>query len=163
MTKRVSIIICALLLAYFLFTSGLVFEAVGSKDISKIDTPYSLALSAERTGILEVYNEDDVACAKWIAERLDYEIASGKDTKVFTDYNGVTIMLGYTDQYYSLAQLEPEDGGYYLFLTSWNIRHGKMVDWVWAGLRKYSPLPDLSGAIEIFREGDSVVYYIAGN
>jgi hypothetical protein len=327
MAKKVSIAICTLLLVYFLFTSGLVFEAVGSEDVGRVDTPYSIALSGERTGILEMYTDGDADCARWLArsktsrtsavlfmhvlidppmwhwegqpeeeiwvgwwnndvvhnidnkvlplldwarqsglaivftseggiEELATELEIGRhddpvindcaeldaylkergittiyyagyatnicvlewstgmrmmhslgyetvlvedcslaipayaytgemalgeirgsldgtipsatlrsiineDLPIFTDYNGVNILVEYSDEYGRMVQHQP-DGGHYLFLTSWNTRHGRMVGWAGSNLRGYLPLPDLTDAVELYRKGDSVVYFIGG-
>lgn len=332
MAKKTPIIICVLLLFYFLFTSGLAFEATGSEDISKmIDMPYSIAFSGERTGVLGLYTEGDIACAKWLAgneikqfsailfmhiladapedcwvesskrqvyldwwnnditqhidakilplldwarknemavvfssgscsegqwelspkleidehgepiisdcyeldaylkERgittifyagyatnvcmlesstsmrmmhslgyktvliedcslpapaVDYtgemaleeiretldgvvtadelEAMMGGETMIYSDYNTTNLLVGYSDEYDRLVQ-SPPVGGHYLFLISWNTRHGRMVNWAGSQLRAYQPLPDLSGAVEVFRSGEAVVYYLEGN
>jgi nicotinamidase-related amidase len=335
MAKAVSIVACVLLLTYFLFTSGLVFEVTASEMEGNVDMPYSLALSGERTGVLEIYTDGDVDCAKWLVgegirrtgailfmhvladaptecwvgkpeEQIwiswwDHDIVPHVDAKIlplldwarqseavvvfssgscdgeqwellpelaideygdpiisdcneldmyleergittifyvgyttnccildsstgmrmmdrlgynvvlvgdctlpapalpcteeqaldeinrkyggvidsselkswfgevlddslpiYADYNGVALLLGYVGDYERLVSYEP-DGAHYLFLTSWNTRHHKMVIGISPASRTYRSLPDLGSATEVFRRGDAVVYCIAGN
>lgn len=315
MAKRFMVVTCVLLLAYFLFTSGLVFEAVGSETIDKVDMPYSVALSDDRIGVLEVANEDDVACARWLAEdrfsetsailfmdvwstyyrgeqdwvewwnndvahctatkiipllewarqeRLPVVFIDGDnvglvpameagrhgglvtnsadefdawlkergiktvfyagyavngcilerdtgmramsalgyntvliedcslpapdwpydgeaalaeiwnelggivsseelekmadgDFQIFADYNGVRLMLDYYDEFQKLSPNEPPYK-HYLFFTSWNTTHKKMVFCPTAALRYYTPLHSLEGAVKLYWKGDAVVY-----
>ena len=149
MNKQASITICVLLLAYFVMTSGLVFEVTKSQSTGSINVPYTLALSSERTGILVVYNADDVASAKWLAK-------NAKEIPIVADYNGFALLM---DFYFRSVPPKPVNA-YYIFLTTWNTQHEKMVVGSGPGLRGYEPLPDLSNAKEVFRKGDAVVYHV---
>lgn len=155
MTKAISITICILLLVYFMFTSGLVFEESYGEMEGKIDLPYTLALSGERTGIVGIFNDDDVACAKWLADKYGA-------LPIQADYNGYRLLLGCIHELEGFAPPAP-GSEHYLFLTSWNVKHQLMVIGVCPGLRRYEPLPDLDGAVEAFRRGDAVVYFVEGN
>ena len=81
-----------LLLVYFMFTSGLVFEAIQSNAIEKVSLPYSLSLSSGRTGIGGVYNKDDLACAKWIASESNQEFF------ILTDVNTKRLLQGFMER-----------------------------------------------------------------
>lgn len=171
MKKGIAIVVCALLLNYFLFTSGLVFEASGSTNVGGVDMPYSIALSGERTGILEMYSKGDVSCAKWLATS---PVCSGSHIPLYVDYNAAALLSEYIEwsEFRPLQKIEGLDlektwivqsqppGEYMLFLTSWNTRNEKMVMWGGAMLREYLPLPDLSDATVMHDEGDAVVYYV---
>ena len=152
MSKTATITVCVLLLAYFLFTSGLVFAGTQASMSGKIDMPYSIALSGEDSGVLGIFTEDDIACAHWLAGNDDMPIRA--------DYNGVALLLGHTDEYERFGGWDSES--HYLFLTSWNVEYGKMVVGASPALRTYQPLPDLNGAVEAFRRGDAAVYYMEG-
>jgi uncharacterized membrane protein len=69
----------AVLIPYFLFTSGFVYEVTGQKVTDKIDTPYSIALSSYRLDLAGVFNLQDGAAAQWLAQSVDAE------SKVYTD------------------------------------------------------------------------------
>ncbi len=152
MSKRTSLITCVLLLAYFAMTSGLVFEAVKRQSTSSINVPYTLALSGERTGILGVYNADDVASAMWLAENVG-------ELPFVADYNGMALLMGL--RFWNVPPKSAD--AYYIFLTTWNTQHGKMVVGSGPGLREYESLPNLENAIEVFRKEDAVVYYVRPN
>jgi len=141
-------IICGVLSVYFIFTSGLVFFAMGSTT-DKIDTPYSLALSKDDC-IVGYYTDNDIKCAKWLAENHG-------DTLIYADYNGGALLMGYMDWQNTTTVLKSPC---YVFLTEWNIENNKMVDGTTPGLRKYSALPDLSNAVEVYRRGNAVVYVV---
>ncbi len=81
-----------ILLAYFVFTSGLVYEATGSEVTDKLIVPYSAALSGERTGLFGVYIEDDIRCAEWLAYESDPNIP------IVGDGNTWLLMKGYVTQ-----------------------------------------------------------------
>ncbi len=78
----------AVLIPYFLFTSGFIFEVTGHKVIDRIDSPYSIALSSHRLDVGGVFNRQDGAGADWLRQRLDDEDA------VYTDLHG-WLLLGY--------------------------------------------------------------------
>jgi len=150
--KRASLVVSTLLMAYFIFTSGLVFEAMKCQSTGTINVPYTLALSSERTGILSMYNADDVACAVWLAENVG-------ELPFVADYNSMALLMGFR-----FWDVSPESSNaYYVFLTTWNTQHGKMVVGSGPGLRMYEPLPNLENAIEVFRRKDAVVYYVEPN
>ncbi len=149
MPKRMSLIICALLMAYFIFTSGLIFEVVKRQNTDIINVPYTLALSGERTGILGVYNANDVACAVWLAENVG-------ELPFVADYNSMALLMGFR-----FWRVPPKPANvHYVFLTTWNTQHRKMVIGSGPGLRRYEPLPNLENAVEVFRKGDAVIYYV---
>ena len=154
MTKTTSIVIGILLLVYFMFTSGLVFEVSHSEMEGRIDLPYSLALSGERSGIIGIFNDDDVACAKWLADKYGA-------LPIKADYNGYRLLLGCMHEHKGFVAPAPGKE-HYLLLTSWNVEHQLMVIGICPGLRLYEPLPDLDGAVEVFRRGNAIVYRIGG-
>ncbi len=150
MPKKALIAACVLLLAYFVFTSGLVFNLTSNRIVSRVDMPYNMALGGEEEGVLGVFNTDDVSCAKWLVEN--------NRLPIHADYNGGALLMGY------LGDLERVDSRYveehYLFLTSWNTKYSKMVIGSCPALRAFEPLPTLTNAIEVYRRGNAVVYLI---
>jgi hypothetical protein len=135
-----------------MFTSGLVFEVSKAEQVGQMDIPYSMAFSNQRVGLIGVYSDDDIACAKWIVD-------NGESTvPIRTDYFGHTLIVGYNGigtSYYR----ECEDR-HYLFLGSWNTRYGVLVLGWDEGRRTYEPIPDLFSMRELFRQGDAVIYEV---
>jgi len=76
----------AILIPYFLFTSGFIFEVTGHEVTDKIDSPYSIALSSHRVDVGGVFNWQDGAGGDWLWQILDDE-----DT-VYTDIYGLLLI-----------------------------------------------------------------------
>jgi len=148
MKKRTAIIIAVIILAYYIFTSGLVFELTGETKMDSLDTPYSIALSNYRIGFVGVFNEDDVNCAKWLAEKTSGDI--------WVDYNGMSLMIDYTE--YTRGTYEKPKEHHYLLLHTWNNINEKMVYGWFEGAREYVALPDLTDYKEVYRVNEAVVY-----
>lgn len=163
-------IIASLLLVYYLFTSGLIFKLNTVQGISSVETPYSFALSSEDTGIVGVYTEDDIRCARWLVEESDQSVP------IVADVNGhlllrsiipdeQRIMWGRMTNIYEGAVR----GTYfsdierykkcYIFVTLWNNSHGTYIEGgqLGAGLRVSNPLPSFEYE-EAYRSGKAVAY-----
>lgn len=121
----------AILIAYFIFTSGLVYEVSKSTIIEHIDMPYSYALSYERAGIVGVYNQDDITCAEWLAYNSEqYPIVNDMNTcRLMSNYLDILPRLFYIEEYYKpfLLQENNISGKYYIFLDTWNIEHRLLI------------------------------------
>ena len=187
MSKKAIWTITSILLIYFIFTSGLVFEITKSKATSKLDIPYSIGLSAERTGLTNITSKDDMECIMWLKENWD-----GK-TPVATDYNGYCSIAGFMPIYFQLNQgdrtgfLEPipdkfyaelektEVGRYlirrvdehyakwssqgcYIFITSWNTEHQQYVEATGVGTKMVFPLPEFNYPV-VKQCGDAIIYH----
>jgi uncharacterized membrane protein len=152
----------SLLLLYLAFTSGLVFEFTQSNGDS-MDIPFSYALSAERTGLTGVYSEDDLICARWIAEKSD------QSKMITADQNGYALLLDYmhcyprqlfpgTLRYIDLYNLPPN---VYVFMTTWNTVNQKTVLATNVGTRTVKHMPNLCScyAKVVFKSGLSTVYF----
>lgn len=150
--KRVGITVSIIILLYFSFTSGLVFEVSKAQEVGQIDTPYSIAFSNERVGLIGIYEDDDLRCARWIVEN------GRKDYPIRTDYFGYTLILGING--IGSSYLWQDERNHYLFLGSWNNKLGKMILGWDEGVRTYQPLPDCANMEEIYRVGNSVIYEV---
>jgi hypothetical protein len=158
MTRKSDIIAISVLMFYFLFTSGFIYEIMGSTITNQMVVPYSIALSGERTGLVGLFTEDDQRCAEWIVyhgDRVIPVVCDGNiglflrsyersNTQQLTDFTGVF-----------------DTATHYLFIGSWNTETGKIVVGATsAGLRDMGKLPAVDSALynEVFRSGDSIVY-----
>lgn len=150
------------MLVYFAFTSGGVFEASGSVMTDSIDTPYSIGLSAERTGVVGIYNNDDVACARWLAYEADPEVP------IVGGYNGRLLVASFVPvvprlkDSYSVAPPMFATGipkHCYVFFTTWNVEHGQYIEAISPGLRWAYELPTIEGEV-VFRRGKAAVYEV---
>jgi len=115
----INFLVLVVLIPYFLFTSGFVFEVTGHEVIDKIDSPYSIALSSHRVDVSGVFNWQDGAGADWLWQRLgDGDIA-------YADLHG-WLLLGYENMPFSqiigfpISVSEVSQDSYIYFRT-WNI------------------------------------------
>ncbi len=142
-------LVLAILIPYFLFTSGFVFEVSGHEVIDKVDTPYSIALSSHRVDVAGVFNRQDGAGAGWLSQNLDDEAA------VYADLHGVKALSKQTKLYgrtFYFPQVFPpkdvspqifprKDVGQvpqdsYIYLTTWNIDRQEVTVYTGIGLRR---------------------------
>ena len=158
-------VLASLLIAYFMFTSGLIFEVTKSEIINRLDVPYS-AISGDRTGVIGTFfTKNDVETAKWLASNSD------NTSNIYADVNGQLLIGGYLRTWdfvnergllkempsYEIKYVEP----CYIFLTEWNVKHNRLV---WhngtVGLREYGDIPwsMLSKKALIYTQGDARIY-----
>jgi uncharacterized membrane protein len=69
-----------IMIPYFTFNSGLVFELSRSQNTRFIDMPYSIALSSHRLDINTVFTGQDLTAATWLSN------TAGDDYPVLNDY-----------------------------------------------------------------------------
>ena len=155
------------IIAYLLFTSGLVFEAMQSDEIGVMDIPFSFGFSAERTGVAGVFSQNDIAAAEWLVKD------SNQNYMIVTDCNGRSLMYGYIDiaprmratllgGQPTLAELNKFGSKFYLLQTEWMTKNCKYIEWSenGIGLRRAYSLPDTSAYPIVFRQGDAIVYEV---
>ena len=145
MFKRLKILVFVLLIPYMLFTTGVIFEATQETDISKVNMPYSIALSNERVGMMGTYTENDIAVRDWAIEQ-DYSM-------ILADINGMLLLSEvldpftylYTPQHdfvtypvnsteqrwgfipYPMSRLPSGNYTYLIYLTEWNTQNGLLM------------------------------------
>lgn len=171
--RNLKILTLCLLIPYFLFTSGCVFEAIKVKDISYVNIPYSIALSHERVEVGGVFTKNDMMARDWAVDH-----ASGP---IYADVYGVLLLAekmpitlnaswtGWDTNYLLLSSLGVPDGAY-IFLRERNEqRHeitimpenptgsvtGMRVTYGYSG---FGLDKMLVGRAIIHREGDAVIY-----
>jgi len=98
MSKTKTTIIVSILIIYYIFTSGIVFEVTQSNASSKLDLPYSIGLSGERTGLANTVTKSDLECIMWLKDNRD------KTLPIVTDYNSYCSLLAFIPVYQELNQ-----------------------------------------------------------
>lgn len=66
--RNFKLLTICLIIPYFLFTSGLVFEATQQTDISTVNMPYSISLSYRRVDVVGVSTINDIAVRDWAVD-----------------------------------------------------------------------------------------------
>jgi uncharacterized membrane protein len=146
-----------ILIPYFLFTSGFIYEVTRQEVTDKVDTPYSIALSSYRLDLAGVFYWRDGAAAQWLAQK-----ATG-EAKVYTDSHAFKLLdlQGFPYQSSKLT----EDG--YIYFTSWNLSKGELTFTMMnkGGLRqhiKFDDIPGLTTAVgnrnRIYNNGGAQVF-----
>ena len=158
MSKIGLILIVVVLLGYYVFTSGLVYEIISDNNTSSLEIPYSFGMSAERVGLAAVVTDDDVNCLKWLSDNWE------EGDLVVADYNFQRIIDEYDYRIFLAYQGgagRPWFGDIpdkcYLFISSWNNQHKKFVLGSGIGFRELVILPDLPYEI-VYKSGDAAIY-----
>jgi len=155
-----------LLIVYFLFTSGFVFEMTNTQMDGTFDTPFSIALSGERTGVVGIFSEDDIAVAEWLVNDSD------KSLMIATDCNGQGLISSYIPLIPrtktmglakpTLADVSQFGDHFYIFSTGWMTRNDKYVEWssYSYGVRVVNPIPryEWYKLNVAYHSGDAFVY-----
>lgn len=154
----------AVLIPYFLFTSGFIYEVTGQKVTDRIDAPYSIALSSYRLDLAGVFYWQDGAAARWLTQHATYE------TKVYTDQQASKPFEFYEFPG-GIVQL-PLDGSElaesnYIYLSAWNTNKGELTfnviqkGQLVAGLRQSLSFAEIPGLITAI-EGKNRIYNNSG-
>lgn len=74
--RNFKLLTVCLIIPYFLFTSGFIFEATQQTNIGIVNMPYSISLSNHRVDMVGVFTSSDIAVRDWAIENnLDYAYA----------------------------------------------------------------------------------------
>jgi uncharacterized membrane protein len=170
------------MLPYFIFNSGAVFEILRLEPTTIIDVPYSISLSNYRASLSPAFEERDFASAGWLSDH------SIRDNVLITDYNGLRIfrhfgiyfqedrkppeLLVYYDfrskdlQYYQGSSSADS----YVFLDTWNTENELITYATAYGARKNIGFTQFSGSSQlldsvdrIYTNGGSIVLMVNRN
>lgn len=128
--RRVEILVCIVLIPYFLFNAGVPFEATKQEMSRNTDIPYYIPLSSQRVDLTGNFTEDDLEMRKWIVTQ--------SYPQVYGDFFGLLFLqesLGLDKRLRSL-QTQPITSipsGSWVYLRS----TGEVVFWEGSGLRSY--------------------------
>ncbi|MCX6010286.1 MAG: DUF2206 domain-containing protein, partial [Chloroflexi bacterium] len=131
-----------ILIPYFLFTSGFIYEVTRQNITDRVDTPYSIALSSYRLDLAGVFYWQDGAAARWLAQRASDE------TKVYTDHQTFKILGFYrfpgqiTVVPYDASKLQEDS---YIYFTAWNTEKKEITFAIDPGLRQHISFDDIPG------------------
>lgn len=145
-----------IILPYFVFTSGLVFELAGQSDTNVIDTPYSFSLSSHRLDLAGNFNHQDGAAALWLSQH------ACDNATVFTDVHAFRV-VEFEDYppHLRTAFFDRNNSAYqqgYLFFTAWNIRKNELAFFNEGrpGMREHLGIEEIRGLTEIMHTGNRI-------
>jgi len=154
----------AVLIPYFLFTSGFIYEVTGQNVTDKVDLPYSIALSSYRLDLAGVWYPQDGTTAQWASQE------SGNLINAYADQHAANLLRFYKfpgpvlDLPGDAVGLQQNS---YIYLTDGNISRGEITFAITTGLRqhvKFADIPGFENAIassdRIYNNGGAQVLFI---
>ena len=103
--KKPQVLVLCLLIPYFLFTSGVIFEVSKQEGISNIDMPYSIALSHSRIDMTEIPTANDIIVRDWaVSQNLGQMLADVHGRLLFCEKVWFDWDLG-TQEFYPKQEL----------------------------------------------------------
>jgi uncharacterized membrane protein len=145
-----------LLIPYFIFTSGFIFEATHNTTIEVLDTPYSIALSGNRVEVGGIMTENDMKVRDYIVYHNYFPVT--------TDIYGTYLVLEKSvlrtsDQIteFWVDLLKPVQDDSYIFLRERNTEKQELTFWLGVGQRTTRTYSQLDFSKKIL-EGRSIIY-----
>ena len=149
----------AILLPYFAFTSGAVFELLQSPSVDRNHVPYCVALSDPRLDLSGSFTADDARVRDWAFEQ-GYAPA-------MSDLHGATWLLEryrYEDVVCLPPDLTTVQDDSVIFIRSRSNQEQVLTYWTGVGLRQAVPMEDvglapfLSRRPILYSSGDAILY-----
>ena len=165
------------LIPYFLFTSGAIFELTKVEDLTTITVPYSHALSADRIDTTGIFTDNDIEARDWVKANDKFPIYGdmwGSSALFEVQSNlgtGVNMLLPEGSWYVHVfvftdntdtPEAVREDS--YIFLRERNVARREITYQTGVGLRKTLSYDEvgfdevLRGRPVAYRAGNTVVY-----
>lgn len=154
----VRFLVLAILLPYFIFNSGVVFELSRSQTTNFIDTPYSVALSSYRVDVTTTFTRQDTIAADWLFKGI-----TGENCTVYADYHGKGIFLrhwlpGGSVQYQQLAYYYSDNisSPSYIYLRTWNTENRMLTFATVYAARQSVSFDDLPWFVQTVEKSDKI-------
>jgi uncharacterized membrane protein len=137
-----------ILIPYFLFTSGFIYEVTRQKVTDRVDAPYSIALSSYRLDLAGIFYWQDGAAARWLSQST-----SSKDNVYVDSHSGKLLTFyefpGKLEQLPRDAiKLKPDS---YIYFSVWNISRSEVTFTLLGkpGLRQHVRFDDIPGLMSV--------------
>jgi uncharacterized membrane protein len=151
-------LVLAVLIPYFIFNSGVVFELSRSQTIYFIDMPYSIALSSYQVDVTTTFTKQDTAAADWLATRV------AKDYAIFVDYHSDKLFnwqrgfryQGYRFQAFKPPRSEGISPPAYIYLRTWNTQKEALTYSTDYGARQSISFDDLPWFRKVLEKSNKI-------
>lgn len=164
------ILTLAVLIPYFLLTSGFIFEATKSTQTERLDVPFSVALSHQRLDLTSVYSDNDIAVKDWAYERRLLPIYADLNGELLLEDNyglegwgkGLKYLPFLDDPTTGKRETIPPDS--YIFLRERNNETQTVTFWNGPGLRitysyaEFGLTEELKDRPIIYQRGNATIY-----
>ena len=152
-TTGLGFVTLIVLVPYFAFTSGIIYEVTGHKVTDRADLPYSIALSSYRLDLAGVLSPKDGAAAQWAG------LNSDNMTVAYADRHAANLLRFYQFpgpvQEFSRDANNPQRGSF-LYLDSVNISRSEITLAVATGLRRFMALADVPGVMDYMQRSNRI-------
>ena len=146
--------VVVILIPYFIFNSGVVFEISRSQTTDFINMPYSIALSGHRLDLNTVFTEQDLTAARWLCK------VPKSDAPVYVDFNTIRLFLNQFDFPCKIAGISDEQpeipSAGYVYLKTWNAQNKKFTFGTGYATRKSVSFDDLPVFKQIIEKTDTI-------
>lgn len=150
-------LVLAVLIPYFIFNSGVVFELSRSQTINSIDMPYSIALSSYRVDVTTTFTKQDTTAADWLIA------VAGEGYNLYVDHHS-TRLLGITQLGFPLKVHEFPHGtkdkelspSSYIYLRTWNTQKKMLTFPAAYAARQSINLADLPWLMQALEKSDKI-------
>jgi len=152
-----------ILIPYFIFNSGLVFEVSKSQTTRFIDIPYSIALSGYRVDINTIFTTQDVAAATWLSgvEVQNYYVyADPHSTFAFPDYWGDEKGFGGVEHFTRMPPFPADTRDMtfpcYIYFRAWNTDNRMLTFPTAYAARQSISFDDVAGLPQLAERGKRI-------
>lgn len=146
--------VIVILLPYFIFNSGAVFELGRSQTTNFIDVPYSIALSTHRLDLNTVFTRQDIAAASWLCK------VSKEEASVYVDDHSGKLFVNQIDFPCKTAGITydiPNIGSTgYVYLRAWNVQNKEVTFATGYATRQSVSFEDLPRFQQIIEGADRI-------
>jgi hypothetical protein len=155
-------VVLLLLVPYWAFASGLVFEAAQITDMTHMTVPYSIALTNHRLDLGGSQTEADNIVRQYIIAHETYPVYGDFYTAEFM--SDVTDVANLTITWAQMPLADMNLAESYIFVRERNARDGVWVSWAGVGMREHGSLAnntigkELAQRPMIYQCGDAVLY-----
>jgi uncharacterized membrane protein len=152
-----------ILIPYFIFNSGLVFELTKSQTTNFIDMPYSIAMSSCRVDVSTVFTRQDIIAAAWLSrvEGQDYSIYADPHgrvafTKLFGYEKGSTLTARFAKMRPFPSDMKDVVIPCYIYFRAWNVTSGMLTFPTAYAARQSVDFDDISGLSQLAESGSRI-------
>jgi uncharacterized membrane protein len=156
----VHFLVLVILIPYFIFNSGVVFELGRSKTTNFIDTPYSIGLSSYRVELTTAFTKQDTVAGGWLysADQGDYPL--------YADYNSYILFYrqyGFPRDRICLFYYDTDEvcSPSYIYLRTWNTQKRVLTNAFGYAVRQSVSFADLPRLVSIMNKS-SIIYNNGG-
>ena len=147
-------LVLAVLIPYFIFNSGVVFELSRSQTTDFINMPYSIALSSYRVDVTTTFTKQDTTAADWLSKVAE------DDYTVYADAHGINAFVGRFEDRPRMAifPIDIKDIPFlsYIYFRAWNIEREMLTFPTSYAARQSISFNDILGLTQLVESGSRI-------